>query len=57
MRSRTLGARMDDLLLDAELMAYLTDAASSWLAYGIGFGAILWMKGQGMRLIFSFVRY
>jgi hypothetical protein len=48
---------MDDLVLGSEMLAYLADIATSWLAYGIGFGAILWMIGQGMRLIFSFVRY
>ena len=48
---------MDDLVLAMDNLAYLTGVATSWISYGIGFGAILWMVGQGMRLVFSFVRF
>ena len=36
---------------------FMTDAVSTWLAYGIGFGAIFWIIGLVVALIFSFVRY
>lgn len=47
----------DSAFLTGEDLAYLVGTAVDWLAYGIGFGAILWMIGRGVALIFSFVRY
>lgn len=38
-------------------LTYLVDTAIEWLAYGIGFGAVLWMIGRGVGLIFYMVRY
>lgn len=57
MLSFIVGVRMDDLVFGMDNLSYLTGVATAWISYGIGFGAILWMVGQGMRLIFSFVRF
>lgn len=48
---------MDAAFLTGDELAYLVDTAIAWLAYGIGFGAVLWMIGRGVALIFSFVRF
>lgn len=43
--------------LTANWVSYLSGVGSVWLAYGIGLGAVLWMIGQGMRLIYDVMRY
>lgn len=48
---------MADWFLVGDDFSYLVDAASSWLAYGIGFGAVVWMIGQVVALIYRLVRY
>lgn len=48
---------MADFFLVGDDFAYLADIAAQWLAYGIGFGAVVWMIGQVVALIWSFVRY
>lgn len=41
----------------ADYISFLVDAVSSWLAYGIGFGAMVWVLSQVVGLIYRFVRY
>ena len=48
---------MADCFLTGNDFAYLSDVVTCWLAYGIGFGAVFWLVGQGIRVIYSFLRY
>jgi hypothetical protein len=48
---------MADWILSGDDFTYLADVVSKWLAYGIGFGAVVWMIGQVIGLIYKFVRY
>lgn len=48
---------MDDFFLSGSDFGYLADIAAEWLAYGIGLGAIVWVLGAVVGLIWSFLRY
>lgn len=48
---------MADWILTGEDFTYLVDIVSNWLAYGIGFGAVVWMIGSAIALIYRLVRY
>lgn len=47
----------DSAFLTGDDLAYLVGTTVDWLAYGIGLGAVLWVIGRCIALIFSFVRY
>lgn len=46
-----------EYFLPTEDFGYLVDVAAEWLAYGIGFGAIFWVVGSVVSLVWSFIRY
>lgn len=48
---------MAEFFLTGEDFTYLSDAVSSWLAYGIGFGAVAWLIGQVVALVWQLVKY
>lgn len=48
---------MADLFLTGDDLAYLTNAVASWVPYGIGFGAVAWIIGQAVAIIWQLVRY
>lgn len=48
---------MADFFLTGDDFTFFVDVVSNWLAYGIGFGAVVWIIGQAIGLIFRFVRY
>lgn len=36
---------------------FLADVASTWLAYGIGFGCVLWILGRCVAFITQVVKF
>ena len=48
---------MADWFLSTDDFAYFTDAVATWLAYGIGFGAVLWLIGQMVGVVYRFLRF
>lgn len=48
---------MADWFLVGEDFAYLSDIVASFVAYGIGFGAVAWLIGQVLAFIWSVIRF
>lgn len=48
---------MADLFLSGDEMAYLTNAVAQWVPFGIGLGAIAWVIGQAVAIIWQLVKY
>lgn len=48
---------MADWILTGEDFAYLAEVVWRWIAYGVGFGAVLWLLGAVVHVIWDFVRY
>lgn len=48
---------MFDCFLSGDDFTFLADIVSEWLAYGIGFGAIVWVISAGLGLLWSVIRY
>lgn len=46
-----------DWILTGDDFTFLSDNVGQWLAYGVGLGTIFWALGQGVALIFRFLRY
>lgn len=46
-----------DWILVGDDFGFLSQTVAEWLAYGLGLGAIFWMVGSGVALIFRFLRY
>lgn len=37
--------------------AFMADNVAQFVAYGIGLGVIFWLLGQGISIMFRFLRY
>lgn len=48
---------MLDWFLVGEDFAFFTDIVAEWLAYGIGLGAVVWIIGQAVALIYRLLRF
>lgn len=48
---------MYECFLSGDDMAFLTDCVVQFVAYGIGFGAIVWLVGWMFHWVSLFVRY
>lgn len=48
---------MAECFLSGEDFTFFADVVSNWLAYGIGLGAVFWLVGQIVRVIYQFLRY
>lgn len=48
---------MADWFLTGSDFGFLSDVASEWLAYGIGLGAVAWVIGQVVGLLFRLLRF
>lgn len=46
-----------DWILTGDDFGFLSDTLAQWLAYGIGLGTIFWLLGQGVAIMFRFLRY
>lgn len=48
---------IDGWVLVGDDFAFLADNVGAWMAYGIGLGCIAWLLGEGVALLFRFLRY
>lgn len=46
-----------DWILVGDDFGFISDNVAAYVAYGIGLGAIAWMLGQGIAILFKFLRY
>lgn len=46
-----------DSYLLPDVMGALAGYVGDWVAYGIGFGAVLWLMGWGVYWVYLFIRY
>lgn len=48
---------MEVYFLTGDDFGFFADAVSTWLAYGIGLGAVAWLVGQVVGFIYQVLRY
>lgn len=48
---------MADWILTGDDFAYLSGVIAEYIAYGLGLGAVLWLVGAVVHVIWDFVRY
>lgn len=48
---------MADWFLTGDDLSYLVEVVGTFLAYGLGFGCVLWLIGAIVHVIADFVRY
>lgn len=46
-----------DSYLLPDVMGALAGYVGDWVAFGIGFGAVLWLMGWGVYWVYLFIRY